>query len=50
MSNITSNIAASLEIKEIPNEFKHANIEPKTKRGRKPKALTALVNINVLLT
>jgi hypothetical protein len=34
-----SNISASLEIKEIPNVFKHVNIEPKLKRGRKPKAL-----------
>jgi hypothetical protein len=28
---------------EIPNEFKHVNIESKPKRGSKPKALTALL-------
>ena len=36
-------VAANLKLTEIPNTYKHVNIEKKSKRGRKAKAKKALL-------
>ena len=36
-------VAANLKLAEIPNTYKHVNIEKKSKRGRKAKAKKALL-------